>query len=107
MSLSVDGTGKFVYVAMAGSHGSPGYRIDAATGALKLLPGISFPQRQAEDAGSPMVDPSRNVLHITYMDCNVKGYKIDGATGALSPLYSRAFPGLEGCFMAITPPPAK
>jgi 6-phosphogluconolactonase len=54
LSVAVDGTGNYVYVATDSSRGFVyGYRIDQTTGALTDIPGSPFPMSVVEVGGEP------------------------------------------------------
>jgi 6-phosphogluconolactonase len=100
-SVAVDPSGKFAYVANAGSHNVSGhgfvsgnvsaYTIDPSTGALTPIAGSPF------TAGvfptSVAVDPSGKFSYVAnnFSNNNVSGYTIDPSTGALTPIAGSPF----------------
>jgi 6-phosphogluconolactonase len=80
MSVAVDPSGRFVYVA-AGDVLA--YRIDPLTGRLTPLPGSPFPA--GIGATSLAVDPLDRFVYVTNQSSNsVSGLTINSATGALT-----------------------
>lgn len=87
LSMVVDPTGRFVYVATRAdktfASTISGYAIDPATGVLSPLPGSPFPA--PESAAALAVDPLGRYLYLT-ANTALTAYAIDAATGALAPI---------------------
>jgi 6-phosphogluconolactonase (cycloisomerase 2 family) len=85
ISMAVDPTGKFAYVANAGSNNVSMYSVNAATGALTSIGTIavgSFPQ-------SVTIDPSGKFVYVAnagdFLDAgSVSMFTINASTGALT-----------------------
>jgi len=96
-SVTVDPTGKFVYVALNGSNAISAFTINSSTGALTTVVGSPFP------AGSVpymvRVDPSGRFAYATNYDSDdISAYSINSSTGALTPIAGSPFrfPTLNG-----------
>ena len=90
-SVTVDPTGKFVYVALNGSNAISAFTIDSSTGALTTVVGSPFP------AGSVpymvRVDPSGRFAYATnHNSDDISAYSINSSTGALTPITGSPFP---------------
>ena len=111
-SMTVDPSGKFVYVANPGDPWSPDYgsvsrySINATTGALTYTgmlsgncPGLCFPSSVA-------VEPSGKFAYVTSggagFPFNVEMYTINGTTGALTSIGTIAT-GTDPAFVAVDP----
>jgi 6-phosphogluconolactonase (cycloisomerase 2 family) len=89
-SVTVDPTGKFLYVAINQGNDISGYLINSSTGALTPISGSPF------SAGSvPMtvrVDPSGRYAYVTNANSNnLSAYSINSTTGALTPIAGSPF----------------
>jgi len=89
VSVSVDPTGKFAYVANNGSDDISAYTI-ASTGALTPIncsgtcSGKNFPAGMGP--GSVTVDPSGQFAYVANGSDDVSAYTIESTTGALTPV---------------------
>lgn len=92
--VTVDPTGKFVYVANTGSSGSiSAYTIDATTGALTPVPGSPFPN--GGQSGGIAAHPNGKFLYVTNQtSTNISAFSIDAGTGALAPIPGSPFPAV-------------
>jgi DNA-binding beta-propeller fold protein YncE len=95
VSVAVDPSGKFAYVANGGSSFVSGnvsaYTIDPSTGALTAIAGSPFPA--GEDPHSVVVHPSGKFAYVANVGSgNVSGYTIDPSTGALTAIAGSPFP---------------
>jgi 6-phosphogluconolactonase (cycloisomerase 2 family) len=89
-AVRVDPTGRFAYVANAGSNNVSGFTIDRTTGALTPMPGSPFPSGGAPE--SVVVDPSGRFAYVANGNSgNVSGYIINQTTGVLSPIAGSPF----------------
>lgn len=89
MSVAVDPSGNFAYVADFNGNGTTGYvsayTINSSTGALTAITGSPFTAGNQPE--SVMVDPSgSSVCVANFFDNTVSGYSIDSSTGALTAL---------------------
>jgi 6-phosphogluconolactonase (cycloisomerase 2 family) len=106
-SVTVDPTGRFVYVANSyPNHVSTvsAYTVDGTSGALTLIPGSPF---TANSPNSVTVDPTGQFVYIaSFISNSVSAYTIDGTTGALTPVPgSRCLTSdLSNCFPAGSGP---
>jgi 6-phosphogluconolactonase (cycloisomerase 2 family) len=98
--LTVDPTGKFVYVPFQGSNSVGVYALNASTGALTSI-------GTAPTGAGPIqaaVDPQDRFLYVTNGSANsVSGYVIDPATGLLTPIPGSPFTVPGSFAMAIDP----
>jgi 6-phosphogluconolactonase len=105
LSVTVDPTGQFVYVANFLIGGISAYTIDKATGALTQLGGFT----DSNGPRSVAVDPTGKFLYAAdYYGSSVSAYTIDQTTGALTLLSGSAFPiGFEPLSMTTTAGPSE
>ncbi len=83
VSVVVDPSGKFAYVANSNSNDVSMYTINATTGALASIGTIAAGTAPVSVA----VDPSGKFAYVTNFSSNdVSMYSIDGTTGALTPI---------------------
>jgi len=83
VSVTVDPTGKFAYVANSGSDDISMYTINSTTGALTSTGMIATDRFPTSIA----VHPSGKFAYVTNSALNqVEIYSIDGVTGALTPI---------------------
>lgn len=83
VSLAVDPSGRFVYVADSHSNWVAAFTINAASGTLTPVPGSPFPA--GTGPASVTVEPSGQFVYVTNIDSNnVSAFIINGATGALT-----------------------
>ena len=104
VSVAVDPSGKFAYVAnnspFSGGNGNvSGYTIDPNTGALTAIADSPFPA--GAGPASVAVDPSGKFAYVTNAPFssgtgNVSGYTIDPNTGALTAIAGSPFPAGAG-----------
>jgi 6-phosphogluconolactonase (cycloisomerase 2 family) len=102
-SVTVDPTGRFVYVVNNVVNSVSAYTINASTGALLAIPGSPFPT-----GVQPIfvaVDPTGKFAYVVnYGGNNVSGYTINAGTGALTAIAGSPFPaGLNPGSVAIDP----
>ncbi len=92
VSVAVDPTGKFVYVAnFSAGSGVSGYTINATSGALTSIPGSPFPDGVTPHSAA--VDPTGRFAYVVdFQDGNVSGYTINATTGVLTPIPGSPFP---------------
>ncbi|MCC7041907.1 MAG: beta-propeller fold lactonase family protein, partial [Burkholderiales bacterium] len=87
MSLAVDPSGRFVYVATSANKTFAStisaYAIDAATGALTPLPGS--PYKVPDSAYALAMDPLGRYVYLSASG-TLQAYAINAATGALAPI---------------------
>ncbi len=84
VSISVDPSGRFAYVANS-TDSLSAYSIDSTTGALTLLAGSPFVT--GDNPSSVTVDPTGQFLYNANINTdNVSAFTIDTVTGALSPI---------------------
>jgi 6-phosphogluconolactonase len=89
-NLTVDPTGRFLYVGMAGLDRFPGYSIDPATGTVTPIPGSPF--LSGVSPTSVAVNPAGTFAYATNSGSNtISAYSVDAATGALTPLPGSPF----------------
>ena len=98
ISVTVDPTGQFTYVASY-NFGAPGnvsaYTINGTTGALTEVAGSPFPA--GTSPGSVTVDPTGQFAYVANSNSNnVSAYSIDGTTGALAEIDGSPFPAGSG-----------
>ena len=95
-SVSVDPSGKFVYVTNDGSDNVSAYRINAATGALTAVTGSPFVAGLRPRALA--LDPTGKFAYVANNGGSVSAYAVNSSTGALSPVTGSPFvtgaPGL-------------
>jgi 6-phosphogluconolactonase (cycloisomerase 2 family) len=106
VSVAVDPSGKFAYVANFGSNNVSGYTIDPSTGALTPIAASSGnPFPAGSGPFSVAVDPSGTFAYVANNGSNnVSGYRIDPKTGALTAITGAPFPAeVEPFSVAITP----
>jgi 6-phosphogluconolactonase len=103
-SVTVDPTGRFLYVAISQGNDISGYAIDQGSGALTPISGSPF---AAGDAPMTIrVDPSGKFAFVTNANSNnISAYSIDATTGALTPIAQSPFStrGLFPVGLAIDP----
>ena len=103
ISVAVDPTGKFVYVANISGNVSA-YTLDSATGALAPIAGSPFPGTLS--AFSVTVDPSGKFVYVANANPSnsVSAYTINPNTGALTPIVGSPFPvGFAATSVAVDP----
>jgi 6-phosphogluconolactonase len=86
--IVTDATGSFVYTGLLTTGQVAGFSINAATGALALVPGSPFP------AGNNPVSLAtiNNFLYVSnFTDGTISGYRIDPTSGALTALAGLPF----------------
>src|SRR5260370_3002946 len=97
-SVTVDRTGRFVYVANGGCIDCgdvSAFSIDGTTGMLTPVPGSPFPVGQFPE--SVTVDPTGRFVYVANGGSwDVSAYTIDGTTGALTPVAGSPFPAGAG-----------
>jgi 6-phosphogluconolactonase (cycloisomerase 2 family) len=89
ISVAVDPSGNFAYVADFNGNGTTGYvsayTINSSTGALTAITGSPF--TAGNQPQSVTVDPSGSYVYVTnFFDNTISGYGIDSSTGALTAL---------------------
>jgi len=90
MSVAVDPTGKFVYVANEGSTNVSGYTLNATTGALTAISGSPFAAGLVPF--SVAVDPTGKFAYVANEGSNdVSGFTINATTGALTAISGSPF----------------
>lgn len=91
VSVAVDPTGNFVYVANSGSNNVSAYSIaDPAGGTLSLISGSPFPA--GSNPSSLTVDPSGKFLYVANAGSNnVSAYSINPTTGVLAAVAGSPF----------------
>jgi 6-phosphogluconolactonase len=98
VSVAIDPSGKFAYVANNGSNDLSMYTINAATGALTSIGTIAA----GITPGSVAVDPSGKFAYVANNGSNdLSMYTINAATGALTPIGTIAA-GIAPRSVAIT-----
>ncbi len=109
MSVTVDPSDHFVYVANDNSNNISAYTIDSDTGALTPVTGSPFASGQGP--GSVAVDPSGQFAYVGNEDDSpggdVSGYTIDATTGALTPMDGSPFLSGSGGFGVTVAPSGK
>ena len=103
MAITVDPTGRYVYVANRDSDNISAYSIDSASGALAPVAGSPFAAGDAPK--SITVDPAGKFVYVANKDSdNVSAFRIDPATGSLAPIAGAPFAsGIEPNSIAIHP----
>jgi 6-phosphogluconolactonase (cycloisomerase 2 family) len=92
LSVTVDPTGQFAYVANYNDGTVSAYTINASTGALTALSSSPFPAGSEHGPESVTVDPSGRFAYVAATNDNtVWGYAINAGTGALTQLTSSPF----------------
>ena len=101
----MDPSGRFAYVANAGSANVSVYTINSSTGALTSIAGSFFDTGRGPS--SVAVDPSGTFAYVANRgDNNVSGYRINRTTGALTPIAGSPFAAGDGPYsVAVTPSP--
>jgi hypothetical protein len=90
ISVAVDPSGRFAYVASNYDFDVSGYTINATSGALTGIPGSPFPA--GLNPYSEAVDPSGKFVYVVNaISKNLSGYTIDSASGALKPIPGSPF----------------
>jgi DNA-binding beta-propeller fold protein YncE len=93
LSVTVDPTGQFAYVANNTSSNVSAYAIDRDTGGLMPVDGSPFPA--GPRPSSVIVDPTGQFAYVANGfgsgANNVSAYAIDGTTGALTPVTGSPF----------------
>src|SRR3984893_11333721 len=106
LSVAVDPSGKFAYVANYSDNNVSGYTINPATGALTPIIGSPFPA--GTNPGLVAVDPSGKFAYVANSsDNNVSGYTINSATGALTAIAGSPFLAGSGPFSVAVDPSGK
>jgi 6-phosphogluconolactonase len=83
VSITVDPTGKFAYIANMNSDNISAYTINSATGALTEV--IGSPFATGSTPQSITVDPTGKFVYVVNRgDNNISAYTIDSLTGALT-----------------------
>ena len=94
VSVAVDPTGRFAYVANLSSSNISGYTINATTGVLTPIPGSPFPNGSNSVPRWIAVDPTAKFAYVpNVLSLNISGYTINATTGALSPVPGSPFAG--------------
>jgi 6-phosphogluconolactonase (cycloisomerase 2 family) len=106
--VTVDPTGRFAYVASAGSTGTGiyGFTIDSKTGALTAIANSPFDVSVAgTEPQFVTVDPSGNFAYAANQGTGtISGFKIDPTTGALAAVPNSPLPvGPQPAFVSISP----
>ena len=102
VSVAVDPTGRFAYVANNGADDVFGYVIDATTGALATITGSPFATGRGPQSVS--VDPSDRFAYVAnFLDNTVSGYTINSTSGALTPVPGSPFPASLPVSLAVDP----
>ena len=111
VSVNVEPTGKFAYVACYGSDNLYGYSIDATTGALRPLPGSPFADMGSGPEGV-VIAPSGKFAYVPnvfappyFPDDFVAAYAIDATRGTLTPTAGSPFKvaGRDDQALAVDP----
>jgi len=90
-SVTVDPSGRFGYVANAGTNSVSAYTINASTGALTAISGSPF--AAGLNPTSVTVDPSDRFAYVANgSSANVSAFTINSGTGALTPIGGSPFP---------------
>ena len=109
VSVTVDPSDHFVYVANDNSNNISAYTIDSDTGALTPVTGSPFASGQGP--GSVAIDPSGQFAYVGNEDDSpggdVSGYTIDATTGALTPMDGSPFLSKSGGFGVTVAPSGK
>jgi len=99
VSVAVDASGKFAYVANGGSDNVSAYTINAATGALTNVGAFAAGTLPL----SVTVDPSGKFAYVANtQSANVSAYTINASTGALSEVRGSPFDAGAGPFSVTT-----
>src|SRR5262249_37820197 len=94
--ITVDGEGKFVYVANNGSNDVSAFSINATSGALTPVSGSPF-ATGASSSSFPLsisIDPSGTFVYVANSNSSpetISGFGVDSTTGALTPLAGSPF----------------
>jgi len=96
VSLAVESTGRFAYVANSNPNGVSAYRIKRESGALKIVPASPFPGQGSGVPRAMAADPMGQFVYVA-VDLGagrgqVSGYRIDKGSGALSVVPGSPFP---------------
>jgi 6-phosphogluconolactonase (cycloisomerase 2 family) len=106
ISVVVDPTGKFAYVANSISNTVSGYTIDPTTGALTTISGSPF--TTGYFPASIAVEPTGRFAYVAnFGDNNVSAYTINPATGALTPISGSPFTAGSNPFSVAVNPTGK
>jgi 6-phosphogluconolactonase (cycloisomerase 2 family) len=90
-SVTVDPSGRFGYVANAGTNSVSAYTINASTGALTAISGSPFPA--GSNPTSVTVDPSDRFAYVANgSSFNISAFTINATTGALTAIGGSPFP---------------
>lgn len=90
LSISVDPSGRFFYVASRSSNHVSAFLIDAATGALTAVAGSPF--AAGDEPSAVAVDPSGKFVYVAnHYSNNVSAFAINLVTGALSAVRGSPF----------------
>jgi len=101
LSVTVDPSDRFVYVANFSSNNVSAYTIVATSGALTAVAGSPF--AATPSPRSVTVDPSGQFAYVANLGSdNVSAYTIDAATGALTAVAGSPFPAGSGSFSVTT-----
>ncbi len=105
-SISVDPSGKFIYVANFGSAIASGnvsaYTIDASTGALSEVAGSPF--AAGTQPVSVAVEPSGRFAYVANnVSGNISAYRIDATTGALTSIGAAVAAGFRPNAITVDP----
>ncbi|MGB2664625.1 MAG: beta-propeller fold lactonase family protein [Candidatus Acidiferrum sp.] len=106
VSVAVDLSGKFAYVANFFSANVSAYTIDSNTGALTPISASPFPAENLPNFVA--MDPSGRFAYVTNggfgLPGSVSAYRIDSTTGALTPISGSPFPAeLSPVSLAMDP----
>ena len=86
MLLTIDPTGRFLYVSEYAANSIGMFSIDSGTGALATLGSIG----SGANPWTVVVGPAGRHVYVSDNGSNVSIYRIDAATGALSPASTQA-----------------
>lgn len=85
ISVTIDPTAKFAYVANDGDGTISAYTIDAGSGALSAVAGSPYQAGSSDGATPVTVDPGGKFVYQTnYQDDTIWAYSIDAGTGVLT-----------------------
>ena len=101
LSVTVDPSGKFAYVANSSDGTISAYTINAVTGTLTPVAGSPF--LAGNGSYSVSVDPSGKFAYVTnFNDDNVSAYTIDATTGVLTAVVGSPFLAGNGSYSITT-----
>lgn len=93
--LAVDPTGRFVFIANAGSNNISAYAVESGTGTLRALPGGSF--ATGSRPVSLAIDRSGRFLYVANSESSdISAFAIGTASGALARVAGSPFSGPAG-----------